>query len=383
MRRMARNIAVLVAACAVALTACSTADTSSGSSSKGSRTLTIWVPSLMTSETRAFPKRFSTAESNVTVNVVTLPNPFEQNVLTKWRAGDRPDVLYFHGIGNWLAQLNPSQTLTDLSDMAFVKKTQPGILDNSTRFQGKVYGAVVDYPGIDGGLYNKEVFSQLGITPPKTFAELETVCQKIKSSGKGVIPIDMAGGDQWPLQILPFILFNDGIKADPQLMQKVNTNQAHFTDPQFTVGFEGLKDLHTKGCFNSDASTSKYETSIKRLIEGKAAMIFNLSVASGIMVDTFGADAVDKKIGFFPMSYRTDVTSWQLTGQSIYVPNRSDKAQVDLAKRYVDWITGPAYQDYVNLTKQYPIIQGATAPDGIVEPLKEAKAAFEANSVPQ
>src|SRR5579864_9541901 len=48
-----------------------------------------------------------------------FPVPFEQNLLAKWATGERPDILQFHAIGNWLVQLNPAQNLIDQSAMPF------------------------------------------------------------------------------------------------------------------------------------------------------------------------------------------------------------------------------------------------------------------------
>ncbi len=386
-KRTPRWLTLLAAASVVALTACSTASTPSGDKAGGktSKTLTVWAPALMSEAARAFPKGFEKAEPGVTVNVVTLPNPFEQNVLTKIRAGEKPDILYFHGIGNWLAQLDPATNLTDLSDMAFVGKTLPGVIDHSTSFKGVVYGAVVDFPGVDGALYNRKVFSDLGLTIPKNAADLEQVCKKILASGKGVAPIGMAGGDSWPLQILPFMLFNDSIKDDPDLMTKVNTNKASFSDPQFVDAFAETKKLSDMGCFNKDAKTMTFENSQKALIDGKVAMFFAIANAfAPIFVDSFGLEKVNQDVGFFPLSMKTDVSSWQMTGQAIYVPKQDNKDQVALAKRYIDWFTGPGYQSYVDQNGSYPVIQGATADEAKIPTItKEAKAAFDANTVPQ
>src|SRR5262245_32538044 len=123
MRRGFRALAgAALLAVALAATACSTSDSPS-EQSDGQTTLTVWVPSLIQGAAKEFPNRFAQADSSVAVNVVVIPDPFENNVLTKWSAGERPDILYFHGIGNFLAQLNPAKNLVDLSDRPFVGAT--------------------------------------------------------------------------------------------------------------------------------------------------------------------------------------------------------------------------------------------------------------------
>jgi raffinose/stachyose/melibiose transport system substrate-binding protein len=383
-RRIRALAGAAVLAVALGATACSTTDSPGGEQAGGKTTLTVWVPALIQGAAKEFPSRFSQADPDVTVNVVTIPNPFENNVLTKWAAGERPDILYFHGIGNFLAQLNPAKNLVDLSGRSFVDSTLDGLLDNSTEFDGKIYGALIDFPGVDGMLYNKPVFQRLGLTPPKNFNELLTMCDTIRAKDPKVAPIELAGGDKWPLQILAFELFTDGLKANPGLIDDVNANKAAFTDPVFLAGYQGLKTAYERKCFNDDIKTASFENSQKRMISGEAAMTPTISVQTSIFVDAFGADEVEKNLGFFPIAKDSNLAAWQTTGQAIYVPQTNEPARVAKAEAFVDWITSTAVaQEYVDATKQYPVFTGVNAPSDIPTPLKEAYTAFQAGAIPQ
>ncbi|MFC0529318.1 ABC transporter substrate-binding protein [Phytohabitans kaempferiae] len=384
MRRAFRALAgAALLAVALAATACSTTD-SPGEQSDGKTTLTIWVPSLIQGAAKEFPSRFAQTDPDVSVNVVVIPNPFENNVLTKWAAGERPDILYFHGIGNFLAQLNPAKNLVDLSDRPFVGATLDGLLDNSTEFDGKIYGALVDFPGVDGVLYNKPVFDRLGLTAPNNFDDLLKLCDTIRAKDPKVAPIELAGGDKWPLQILAFQLFTDGLKANPGLIDDVNSNKATFNDPVFVAGYQGLKTAYERKCFNDDIKTASFENSQKRMISGEAAMTPTISVQTSIFVDAFGAEEVDKNLGFFPIAKDSNTAAWQTTGQAIYVPQTNEPARIEKAKAFVDWITSAQVaQEYVDSTKQYPVFEGVNAPTGIPLPLQEAYTAFQAGAIPQ
>ena len=51
--------------------------------------------------------------------------------------------------------------------------------------------------GIEGFWYNKELFTQAGITaPPTTLDELNAAVTKLKATN--VIPISVGAGDKWP-----------------------------------------------------------------------------------------------------------------------------------------------------------------------------------------
>jgi raffinose/stachyose/melibiose transport system substrate-binding protein len=394
MYRRRRGAAVAAAATALlVLAACSTSSGGGGdggSTTQASvsgkaqptakKTLTIWVPSLLAKASKAFPQRFAQSHSGVTVKIVTIPDPFESNLLAKWTAGDRPDVLYFHGIGNWLAQLNPAKNLVDLTSQPFVAKTKSGLLANSTTSDGKVYGALVDAPAVDGIFYNKNVFAKYDLRAPNNFNDFLQLCSTLKSKAPNVTPVDMAGADQWPLQIIAFELFNDAIKANPQLMQQVNENKAHFTDPAFTAGYQGLDTLNKQGCFGSHASTETFENTQKNLMSGASAMMPALTQLEPILADGFGQAKVNSTVGFFPLAKTSTVSSWQMTAEAVYVPKGSNQ---DLGVQYVDWLTGPAYQDYVNATKQYPDLNGVTAPSDIAPVLQQAQRFYEADTVPQ
>jgi len=316
------------------------------------------------------------------VSVVEIPDPFEANLLTKWAAGERPDVLYFHGIGNWLAQLNPAKNLVDLSSQPFVARTKEGILDNSTEWDAKIYGAVVDYPGVDGMLYNKPVFDKLNLDVPTNVEEVIQLCTTIREKSPKTIPIDIAGGDKWPLQIFAFNIFNDGIRANPDIIEQINQNKASFTDETFMRGYEGLKKAYDANCFADDVKTGTFEKTQKRIVSGAAAMTPVISPIVQILLDGFEREKVDN-LHFFPFSYQTTVSSWQSTGQAIYVPINTDTTKQDAAIAYVNWITGDGYQGYVDGSAQLPVIEGATPPDDLTAVFTEANDAFEANTVPQ
>jgi hypothetical protein len=48
-----------------------------------------------------------------------------------------------------------------------------------------------------GAYYNKDIFSELGLEPPKTWEEFENVIVTLKDNG--VTPFVTAGQDSWPL----------------------------------------------------------------------------------------------------------------------------------------------------------------------------------------
>jgi len=102
-------------------------------------TLSVW---LGPNNTDAIKQIFDdyTKATGIQFDQTVFPVPFEQNLLAKWATGERPDILQFHAIGNWLVQLNPEQNLIDQSDMPFVKNTVAGLLVRHHQAEGTERG---------------------------------------------------------------------------------------------------------------------------------------------------------------------------------------------------------------------------------------------------
>ena len=91
------------------------------------------------------------------------------------------DVFWYNS-GSLLQALNPEKTLVDLTNDPALKDTDPSFLPAVTQ-NGKVYGAPWGTAMGGGILYNKDVYSQLGLSVPKTWAEFESNSEKIKAAG--------------------------------------------------------------------------------------------------------------------------------------------------------------------------------------------------------
>jgi raffinose/stachyose/melibiose transport system substrate-binding protein len=387
--------AVVATAALLVVSACSSSGSggsSGGGSSSGStvKSLTMWGPPGefsvpgFTAMVQGFEK-----ESGITINLQTIPLPFETTVLAKFQAGTRPDLLIWHGIGNWVAALNPNQNLVSLNGMSFIKKTIPNILNHSVTYNNNVYSAIIGFPIIDGMMYNKQVFAKYGVSVPTNLAGVEAACQQLKQKAPNVAPIYIAGSgtDDWTDQILPFIMFNDAVKQDPGLMEKVNENKLHFSDPVFVAGFQAVKDLQNQGCINKDVLSATYVGQQKALMTGTTAMIFQLSQIFPTLVDSYGLAKVNQTVGFQCVSKTTGVCSWQTPASAdpLFVP-KSDPAHEAAAKQFIDYATGPGYGALVHASGSYPMLQGYDSDvntSAIPLPMQTAHNEWLANTVPQ
>jgi raffinose/stachyose/melibiose transport system substrate-binding protein len=344
-------------------------------------TLQVWIPSFATKANKAQLKRF-TKSTGIKFDVTVIPGEFEQAVQTKWALGQHPDVLFYDATGNWLAQLNPAKTLQDLSKQPFVKRTLPGFLQKSSAFQGKIYAALLDYPQVTGVFYNTQVFRKFHLKIPHSYTQLVQLCKTIKQKAPGIVPIYSGGGDKWPLQVLPFSMWNDALKRQPNLMQRVNEHKARFTDPMFVWGIQAEQNLQRAGCLNSDIATATYDKEQKQLMAGKAAMVFEGGWIILNLVDSYGVPAVNKSVGFFGLSRYGNVASWLQTDTALYAPLTGDSQKEAAARRFIDFATGKDYGTYLAQSKQFPMLKGYEAPKDAPNIARQAAKAVRTNAVP-
>jgi raffinose/stachyose/melibiose transport system substrate-binding protein len=341
----------------------------------------VWIPSFATKANKAQLARFTKA-TGIKFDVTVIPGEFEQAVQTKWALGQHPDVLFYDATGNWLAQLNPAKTLQDLSYEPFVKRTLPGFLQKSSSLHGKIYAALLDYPQVAGAFYNTQVFRKLHLKIPHGYAGLMKLCQTIKKKAPGIVPIYSGGGDKWPLQVFPFSMWNDKLKQDPNLIDRINRHKARFTDPVFVWGIQAMKNLQNAGCLNSDVATATYNDEQKQLMAGKAAMVFEGGWIILNLTDSYGVPAVNKKVGYFGLSRFGNVSSWLETDTALYAPITGDSQKEAAARKFINFATGKDYGTYLKQSKQFPILKGYTAPKDAPMVARQAAKAVQTNAVP-
>jgi raffinose/stachyose/melibiose transport system substrate-binding protein len=329
-------------------------------------TLTIWVAAAGEAVKNMFVKYEQ--DTGNKLDIVTFPSPHEEPVLAKWVAGDRPDILDWAADYGSLLKLNPTETLQDLTDMEFVKKVKNNYLGPLT-IDGKIYTFIQDSAYVSGMTYNKEVFASLGLEIPANSAELFNLLKTIKANGNGIAPIYSAGGIMWPLQFIPMVYIADATK-NTKLADELNTNQASYTDERLVGAYQFEKDIFDAGLFNGDIMTATYEGEVSNVFEGKAAMVCQSTYTVGAMVDAYGIDEVNKKIGFFTISKDDNAADWALS--TAYVAPKTGNAEKEKAAReFLNWLY-LNHQYYVDQAKLAPVFEGFNIPDNIPTAFVEA-----------
>ncbi|MCI3920791.1 extracellular solute-binding protein [Paenibacillus sp. TRM 82003] len=296
-------------------------------------------------------------------------------VKTRLATGDMNDV-FIYNAGSLMHALNPAVNMVDLTNEPFMDN----VLDSfksTVSVDGKVFGAPAGAAMGGGWFYNKKVYADLGLSVPKTWAELMGNNEKIKSAG--IVPVIGTYKDDWTSQL---ILLADyyNVQADvPDFAEKYTTNQAKFaTTPAALRGFEKLQEVFDKGFLNEDFKATNYDAGIKMLAEGKGAHYPMLSFAVPVFEQNYPEQLSD--IGFFAQpgddASKNGLTVWMPGGTYIY----KNTEHLEEAKQLVAYIaSGEGMAEWAKVSKPSGpyLIKDATMPTDVAPVVKDMLPYFE------
>ncbi|MFB8030898.1 extracellular solute-binding protein [Streptomyces sp. NPDC056465] len=322
----------LVAALALAATACGSDDESGGSKSSGelSGTVTWWDTSTVGSEDKVFKKiaeGFEKKHPKVDVKYVNVPFGEAQNKFKNAaQAGaGAPDVIRsevawtpeFADLG-YLAPLDGTTALKDQDD--FLDQAAA-----STKYKDKTYAVpqVIDSMGI---FYNKKIFKEAGVEVPQNIADLKTVSKTIKDK-TGKTGLYLRGDDAY--WFLSFLYGEGGDLVDAK-SKTVTVN-----NPEGVKAFKTVKDLVDSGAAKTDA-TDGWENMQSSFKDGKVAMMINGPWA---VADTLtGKEFTDKaNLGISPVPAGTAGQGAPQGGHNLAV--YAGSKNLDASYAFVEYMT--------------------------------------------
>jgi ABC-type glycerol-3-phosphate transport system substrate-binding protein len=231
-------------------------------------------------------------------------------------------------------------------------------------FGGKTY-AVPDNIAWWVVFYNKKVFDQHGLTPPKTWDYLEKINATLKQNN--VTPFGATIDGRWPA----FIWFEEFlIRQDPGLYNKLMTGQAKYTDQGVTDMFAKWKDWIDKGYFTDPSTsfgTAGGNTMAAEFAQGKLGMIL---VGTWYVSTLTGAGMSADEIGAFIMPNEKPEMKPALiveSGPILVAANSTQKADALKAADY--WMSADAQQAWINAQDFPPINKDVKAKSALISQL--------------
>jgi xylobiose transport system substrate-binding protein len=200
-RKRRWSAAIAAAALLTSVSACASNGTGSGSSSHGTLRFYMYQDAstkVQTAAVAAFNKT-----SSVKVQLVGVPgSDYSNKLIAAMGSSNAPDLFFNWGGGsikpyvqdNLLLNLTPTLN----SDPSFKNSFLPSVL-NAGKINGQYYG--IPMRGMQPVMlfYNKAMFAQDGLQPPKTWSDLLKLVTYFKS--KNITPIAEGGSDAWTEQM--------------------------------------------------------------------------------------------------------------------------------------------------------------------------------------
>ncbi|AHH93905.1 extracellular solute-binding protein [Kutzneria albida] len=301
-----KRIALLVAVGALAVAGCAPVQSgpSGGAADEKSGQLRVWL----FDEVNRGPKQavvdqavkqFQSEHAGVTVDVqyIQISTRAER---FKGAFGDpksAPDVAEFGNtdLAGYVAAGGFAEVGADLDKWPDAKDLSPSILDTA-KVGGKVY-AVPWYVGVRALYYRTDVFSELGLTPPKTLAELAPLARRIRAAKPDLFGISVGG--KYTYGMLPFLWASGGDLASQQ--DGKFTSAVDSTNGRAGIG-RYTELLAEDICPPQQCAQNGGDASVQAFVSGKAAMTIGGDFNRGAMK----AGAVSGKYAVVPLPGMTE-----------------------------------------------------------------------------
>jgi len=262
---------------ALAVTGCAPAQSGTSASSTDTTTgqLRVWLFQEVNqgpeqAVVNAAVKEFEAAHSGVTVDVqyIQVDSRAERFKAAFSDPASAPDVAEFGNtdLAGYVADGGFADLSSDVSSWSEGKDLDPTIL-NTAKVNGKLY-AVPWFVGVRALYYRTDVFSQLGLNPPATLADLAPLARQIHAARPDMLGISVGGKYQYAA--MPFIWANGG---DLATESSTGTYKAAIDSPLSQTGISEYTSLLGNDiCPPSQCAQNGGDASVQAFAAGKAAM---------------------------------------------------------------------------------------------------------------
>lgn len=151
---------------------------------------------------------------------------------------------------------------------------------------GSMYTLPLEYH-VEMIWYNKKLFSQHGISVPKTFDQWLVACKKLKEAG--VTPISVDGIDRWPVQ--RYLAMPAFRQTGNQFIENLSQGKEKMSSQ---TGVDSVKFVKEIGqYFNEGFSATDYATAQSMFLDEKSAMYYIGDWEIGAMQEKYDAGEID------------------------------------------------------------------------------------------
>jgi len=282
------------------------------------------------------------AETGVHIDFQIIPSDQYFNVLeTKLEAGGEGIDIFGGQSGKTdiKLQLNVEENAVPLTDEEWVQRMNPLSVEQIS-LDGVTYGLTI-WDTIGGSwvmVYNKAMFTDNGISVPKTYSEFAAACQTLQDAG--ITPIYEPFADGWH-HVLWFLEMGPVYEAaNPGLADALNANQATFAgNPTMLTALNQLQEMYEKGYFGADALSNEFANTEAAMAEGKYAMTVNNFGLPSQIHEAY-PDVAEDTFGFFVIPL-ADNQIWNVNPAAPSKFIYSGSQNIEAAKAYFEFLARP------------------------------------------
>lgn len=265
-------------------------------------------------------------------------NDYQATIKTAFDSGVGSDIVLLDDTQQQL--MHKHNYLLDITNYVIEKKwlerTNPGAVEfNNRRTPGKYY-SVPNIMSTLGVFYNKDIFAELNVQPPKTFDEFNDIMYKARDAG--YIAMENGGIQCYHLQWAIFLMIYGSVPAE-------DIHDWYFmreTKPNFVKAFKNALSYIAKwakdGCFRENMLSIDINNVPALFGEGKSAMVidgsWDISMIDKANVNTgvFMFPPMDPSLP--PYTVSATYGAWSLNAQ---IPEEKKDAAIE----YIDTLLSP------------------------------------------
>jgi len=265
----------------------------------------------------------------------TAPTEYNAALNSRLEGGSAGDLITCRPFDASLDLFNKGY-LTSVNDLPGMENFSDVAKIAWTTDDGKTTFCVPMASVIHGFIYNKKIFDELKLTPPKTVAEFHALLDKIKADGK-YTPVDIGTADQWESATMGFQNIGPNYWKGEDGRKALIAGTAKFTDKPYV---DTWAELASWAPYMGDGyQAQKYPDSQNLFTLGKAA----LYPAGSWDITTFEKQS-DFQFGAFPPPVVN-------AGDPCYISDHVDigmginakSKNLDAAKTFMSWVASPDF----------------------------------------
>ncbi len=249
-------------------------------------------------------------------------------LVTRMNGNKPPDSFQVHAgqelIGTWVSS-EKVEPITDILEEAGVTEALPELLVEQITFEDEIYSVPVNIHRSNMLWYNKKVFEDNDLEPPKTLDDFFEVAEALKA--KGITPLAVGGKDKFetPHLFESVLLATYGDEDYPKLFE---ADTEMWGEDKMDEAIDTLAKMLSYA--NTDRSSLGWADAAQQVLDGKAGMTIMGDWAEGYFVSK-GAKP-DVEFGYVPAPGTDGIFMW--LSDSFALPKGAPNREAA-----VNWIT--------------------------------------------